>query len=595
MIQNDPRRPFRFAVLVFPLVFTGCGGAERVPTATVPPVSSTAVASVTVSLSATSLAVGSTATATASLKTASGATATEKPVEWSSSPSNVATVNSAGLVTAVGTGTATITATSEGKSGTATIAVTPAPVATVALSAAVTTVPVRTILPVVATLKDGSGANLTARSVTWRTSDTTVARVDAAGSVIALTAGTVQIIASSEGKEGVLDITVLRGALPIRGLYTQFDQTGFPNGYYSGDAIKYFDKIDPNLPSIGLVRNEIANQMDAIRALGVNTLTFELRSADAVLTARTFPDCNVSPSTGLLFPQIPTAHLDNLVAFFDLAQSKGLKIMLRLVNNRMDEQYKAESMIWLGSILNRLKIHPALELVLFEGDERTLDTNGDGQKDVCGGLAEPPLNRGPDRQVAQYVQWAIGYAQSLGLPAKKLSAQAVLGAFVVDMELGAGSAFQDRRQWHSLSVMKTIFDRLNIPEDQRTYAISFYETNRCSNAAGYACTDIPPAAWAEETMARAWSKIGVRTRARMVAVEYGVETPHPSGWTSDLALENAVAVMRRYGVEGGSFWRWTNFDATEEANPAENTPIKRRGSYTYTSAKDALVRAYGTP
>ena len=46
-----------------------------------------------------------------------------RPVEWTSSTGQIATVTSAGLVTGTGLGTATITATSEGRSGTATVQV----------------------------------------------------------------------------------------------------------------------------------------------------------------------------------------------------------------------------------------------------------------------------------------------------------------------------------------------------------------------------------------------------------------------------------------------------------------------------------------
>src|SRR5690606_21766816 len=97
-------------------------------------VSPVPVASVSVSPSSFSLPVGDTRQLSVTLKDASGNTLTGRTVNWSSSATSVATVNSSGRVTAVGAGTATITATSEGKSGTAQVTVTgggPAPVASV--------------------------------------------------------------------------------------------------------------------------------------------------------------------------------------------------------------------------------------------------------------------------------------------------------------------------------------------------------------------------------------------------------------------------------------------------------------------------------
>jgi uncharacterized protein YjdB len=62
-----------------------------------------------------------TGTLTVTLKDANGNTLTGRSVTWSSSNTNVATVNQSGVVTAQNPGNATITATSEGKSGTATV------------------------------------------------------------------------------------------------------------------------------------------------------------------------------------------------------------------------------------------------------------------------------------------------------------------------------------------------------------------------------------------------------------------------------------------------------------------------------------------
>jgi uncharacterized protein YjdB len=82
------------------------------------------VASVSVSPASTSLLVGDTKALAVTLKDASGATLTGRSVTWVSSDKAVATVSSAGLVTAVGAGSATMTAASEGESGTASITVT---------------------------------------------------------------------------------------------------------------------------------------------------------------------------------------------------------------------------------------------------------------------------------------------------------------------------------------------------------------------------------------------------------------------------------------------------------------------------------------
>lgn len=64
-----------------------------------------------------------------------------------------------------------------------------------------------------ATLRDGSGAMLTGRTVTWSSSAPSVATVDATGLVTAVAEGSATISASSEGKVGSAAITVT--AVPV--------------------------------------------------------------------------------------------------------------------------------------------------------------------------------------------------------------------------------------------------------------------------------------------------------------------------------------------------------------------------------------------
>ena len=81
------------------------------------------VATVQVQLASSSIAVGQTTQATASLQDGRGRPI-QRPVTWTSSDNNVATVSDSGLVTGLSAGTSQITATSQGKSGSATITVT---------------------------------------------------------------------------------------------------------------------------------------------------------------------------------------------------------------------------------------------------------------------------------------------------------------------------------------------------------------------------------------------------------------------------------------------------------------------------------------
>ncbi|MBX6333355.1 MAG: Ig-like domain-containing protein, partial [Gemmatimonadaceae bacterium] len=85
----------------------------------------------------------------------------------------------------------------------------PAPVATVTVSPDTVTITVGGSVTLVATLLDVLNNVLTGRTVTWSSSDTTVAIVDeASGAVHGVNPGTAIITATSEGKSGASTVTV---------------------------------------------------------------------------------------------------------------------------------------------------------------------------------------------------------------------------------------------------------------------------------------------------------------------------------------------------------------------------------------------------
>jgi uncharacterized protein YjdB len=168
------------------------------------------VASVSVSLAANTLTAGQTTQATATLRDASNNPLSGRVITWSSSDNAVATVNGSGIVTAVAAGSAQITATSEGQNGSAGLSVTAAavPVATVTVALASSSLNPGQTTQATATTRDASNNVLTGRSVSWSTSNPSVATVSASGLVTAVAVGTAQIIATSETKTGAANLTV---------------------------------------------------------------------------------------------------------------------------------------------------------------------------------------------------------------------------------------------------------------------------------------------------------------------------------------------------------------------------------------------------
>jgi hypothetical protein len=385
---------------------------------------------------------------------------------------------------------------------------------------------------------------------------------------------------------------VPRVLLPVRGMYTQFDRRGWPSEYWSGEIINGFNKVDDVVGHT--VSEEVSLQLDEMKRMGVNTIAFELRSADPKPDSGPFvpPACNLGPALGVQYPQPRDLELTNLVAFLDMVQSKGMKVYLRLVNTHMEPRPTANNELWLGSILNAVKDHPALDLVLFEGNARLVDTNGDKIKDACGIPAEPPLWEGPSNVGAVYVKWAIDYGHSLGVSWRKLSAEAIVGDYFTWMQ--TPNPFNtDGHFWDPVAVLKGIFDDLKVPDAERTYAISFYEHCKCTSAQGIPCEDENPHAWAIETANNLFDTIGRQNGARVIAVEMGVATPVEKSWTTEMALQSLVWIMQTYGIDGGCFWRWVDFSNSEELDPTVQMPVKKRGvDFTYYPVKGILEDLY---
>ena len=566
------------------LMLAACGGAGA--GLTTPPAP---VASVTVTPAAATVGVGTTVQLTVTMKDAAGSVLTGRAVTWATSPGAVATVSSAGLVTGTAAGSATITATSEAKTGTAAITVT-APVASVTVTPDPATVAVRHTLRFVATPKDAAGNPIVGLHVAWGTSNPAIAIADSTGLVVGVMAESVTVTASTGGRSGAARLSITPSSLPIRGLFVSFERRGWPAEYWSGQTLQQFDSLDPVVGTT--VAAEVGLQLDVMHSLGVNTITYTLETSDSTNDDHgfTLPTCILPAVGGFRWPQ-PTAHeLANLVPFFDLVESKGMHVLLSLINTHMEEVPPTNSATWLGAILSAIGHHPALELVLFGGAPHAVDTNNDGIPDVCGYPAEPPLWEGSTSVAARYVQWAIGYARSLGLPARKLTAEAIVGDYYTLN--GGGGNLTD-----PFGVEKEIFDALQIPDSERTYGVSFYEHRKCSTARDLPCgNDVDPDQWADSTLEHIFSVIGPWSRARVVASEMGYLPPVDASWSTSQTFRSLVTRMRSRGMDGGAFWLWVSGENSDELDPTAAEPVKRRGvSFTYNPVKDAMVEMYRIP
>ena len=169
---------------------TDGSGKYATCTVTVTPVY---VSSISLNQSSQTLYTGGTVTLTATI---SPTNATNKSVKWSSSNAGIASVSSAGVVTANKAGTATITATAADGSGkTATCTITVKQKATsISLNKTSETIYINDNLQLTATVGPDDATD---KSVTWSSNNTSVATVSSDGKVTGVGAGTATITAKT--------------------------------------------------------------------------------------------------------------------------------------------------------------------------------------------------------------------------------------------------------------------------------------------------------------------------------------------------------------------------------------------------------------
>ena len=193
------------------------------------------VSSITLDKSEASLTIGETLQLTATLLPEE---ATDKSVTWSSSDEKVATVTAEGLVTAVGIGKAVITATTnDGTSLSATCEITVLPVYVTSVTLnyteyAIEMTKTKTLQLTSTVLPD----NATDKSLTWETSDDTVATVSGTGLVTIWKAGYALITATANDGSGCEAECIITATNDIGDLRTGIS-TDAPAFNLSGQAV----------------------------------------------------------------------------------------------------------------------------------------------------------------------------------------------------------------------------------------------------------------------------------------------------------------------------------------------------------------------
>ena len=171
-------------------------------------VASSHIAALKVVPHAATVSSGSKVSLTASALDSQGNSLSGRAVSWTTSNSNIATISTAGVVTAFKIGDATLTATSEGVTAASRVHVTTGGVALVTVTPGSIGLVMGATQPLAVTLSDAAGNALPAATMKWSSSNNSIASVSSSGVVTAKRAGSATVYASVNGVSGKAAVAV---------------------------------------------------------------------------------------------------------------------------------------------------------------------------------------------------------------------------------------------------------------------------------------------------------------------------------------------------------------------------------------------------
>ena len=76
----------------------------------------------------------------------------------------------------------------------------------------------------------------------------------------------------------------------------------------------------------------------------------------------------------------------------------------------------------------------------------------------------------------------------------------------------------------------------------------------------------------------------------------GDDVPITPSWPSTTAIDNLLGLLKKYGVDGGSYWQWVHKQNSDDADPTLEMPVKLRGTaFAFTAVQPILARYYTAP
>ncbi len=198
-------------LLFLTFIVAACGGGNDDSPPNVTPVSS--LQNIIVTPVSYSIAAGLTQQFSATGIYSDGTSKVITDVDWSTSDNNLATIGTNGVITTKSVGVVTVTASQGSIKGSTPLTITSALLKSININVPIAVIPkgLKQQLTAAGIFTDGSTQNL--NNVTWTSSNTNVAVVDASGHFTAIAEGITSIGASLNGVTGSVSVTVSKAEL----------------------------------------------------------------------------------------------------------------------------------------------------------------------------------------------------------------------------------------------------------------------------------------------------------------------------------------------------------------------------------------------
>jgi len=365
------------------------------------------VGTVAVTLLPSTVLMGSSASATASVRDSLGALTIGRVLTWTSENTAVATITATGLLTTLSPGSAIVAATSEGVRGTALLTVLPQPVATIAISIGNVGLTPGASSPATTALRDGNGALLTGRAVTFTSGTPAVATVNAAGVVAGVSTGITTITATSEGRSASTLVQVraplqpwlLRDSVVVVELGSVFDAHPTHNAALFPNMRSQPALWDMNVLLPELVKLVVPTNYDFLLIFSLQEVPGWINSGSRYALGAT----NLGVANFLTYTRPPlwnrlraTPHL-NWIDFFDSTATTGSTQSPLAIAHELGHQWSAYFTATSCSTITRLPdwtrgTHPTACLAQMNTHWSYLWTRAEGAGILYSGATNPRFN-----------------------------------------------------------------------------------------------------------------------------------------------------------------------------------------------------------